>query len=158
MNGPARGRPLTGRTVLIIALAAFGVVIAANLALLYTSLGSFPGLVAPNSYVASQGFDARRRAQKALGWSVGVRHVDSRLRITVEDADGTSLSGLDVTAVVGRVATQAEDVEFTLRPDAGGYSAEASLGPGLWRVEILAQGAGEDRMRARTEIRLGDGP
>ena len=58
-------KPLTGRKVLLIAVAAFGVVIAANLAMLLAATGTFPGLVVKNSYVASQGFDAKTAAQRA---------------------------------------------------------------------------------------------
>ena len=56
-------RPLTGRKVLLIAVAAFAVILAANLAMLLAATGTFPGLVVKNSYVASQDWTARTDAQ-----------------------------------------------------------------------------------------------
>jgi len=147
-------KPLTGRKVLIIALAAFGLVIAANMTLLFSSLGSFPGLVVPNSYVASQGYDAERQAQIALGWSVAARHADGRLAVTVTDADGAPVRGLQVTATIGKPASQADDVTIGLIPDFEGYVMEAPLAPGLWRIEIEARGEAGALMRANTQIYL----
>jgi nitrogen fixation protein FixH len=43
------GRRLTGRAVLLIALGAFGVVILANAVLAFYAVGTFSGLVVPNS-------------------------------------------------------------------------------------------------------------
>ena len=53
-------KELTGRHVLIITLAAFGVIIAVNLVMAFLAVGSFPGLEVKNSYVASQDFDRER--------------------------------------------------------------------------------------------------
>lgn len=61
-------KPLTGRKVLMILLAAFGTILAVNMTLLYNAVKTFPGLEVKNSYVASQTFDDRDIAQRALGW------------------------------------------------------------------------------------------
>ncbi len=150
------GKPLTGRKVLLIAVAAFGLVIAANLTLLFTSLGSFPGLVVKNSYVASQGYDAERRAQAALGWTVSTRHENGVLSVAITDAAGAPVRALAVAATVGRPASQADDLTLTLTPDTDGYSAPAALAPGLWRVEIAAETADGARWRGRADLRLKD--
>lgn len=63
-------RELTGRHVLAITLGAFGVIIAVNLLMAFKAVSTFPGLETPNSYVASQVFDAERVAQESLGWTV----------------------------------------------------------------------------------------
>ncbi|HEU0223277.1 MAG TPA: FixH family protein, partial [Paracoccaceae bacterium] len=55
---------MTGRLVLAVALGAFGIVIAVNLVLVFAATRTFPGLVVPNSYVASQDFDRSRVAQE----------------------------------------------------------------------------------------------
>ena len=60
-------RELTGRHVLAITLAAFGVIIAVNMVMAVKAVSTFPGLETPNSYVASQRFDRDRAAQAALG-------------------------------------------------------------------------------------------
>ena len=65
-------RELTGRHVLAITLAAFGVIIAVNMVMAFKAVSPFPGLETPNSYVASQVFDRERTAQAALGWTVSL--------------------------------------------------------------------------------------
>lgn len=64
------GKPLTGRHVLAITLAAFGVIIAVNVLMAVKAVRTFPGLEVANSYVASQSFDRDRAVQTALGWRV----------------------------------------------------------------------------------------
>ena len=59
---------LTGRHVLAIAVASFGVIIGVNVLLAVNAVSTFPGLEVENSYVASQTFDVERKAQEALGW------------------------------------------------------------------------------------------
>ena len=56
---------LKGRHVLGIAVGAFGVIIAVNLVMAYQAISTFPGLEVANGYVASQTFDADRKAQDA---------------------------------------------------------------------------------------------
>ena len=89
MNPTARdARPLTGRRVALIALAAFAVMLTPNIILAVKAVETFSGLVVPNSYVASQNFDRDRTAQQALGWTVtldqadGVLHPADRRRRT----------------------------------------------------------------------------
>ena len=60
---------LKGKHVLGIAVGAFGVIIAVNLVMAYQAISTFPGLEVANGYVASQTFDADRKAQEALGWT-----------------------------------------------------------------------------------------
>jgi nitrogen fixation protein FixH len=53
---------LTGRRVLLIASAAFLVMLVPNIVLTVTAVRTFSGLVVPNGYVASQRFDRDRAA------------------------------------------------------------------------------------------------
>ena len=129
---------LTGRHVLIIAIACFGLVIAANIAMLLAATGSFPGLVVKNSYVASQGWNDRADAQRALGWRAAVVLEEGRLAVTLTGADGPVEDAV-LTARIGRPSSDAEDREIALtRTGAGRYAAPADLAPGLWRVEITS--------------------
>ena len=63
-------RELTGRHVLVITVSAFAVIIGVNLTLAYQAVATFPGLEVQNSYVAGQGFNDRKAAQEALGWTL----------------------------------------------------------------------------------------
>ncbi len=58
---PMKGK-FTGRKMLAIVVAFFAVIITVNLFMAYKAVGTFPGLVVKNSYVASQEFDRNRTA------------------------------------------------------------------------------------------------
>jgi nitrogen fixation protein FixH len=129
-------KPLTGRKVLLIAVAAFGVIVAANLAMLFAATGTFPGLVVKNSYIASQGWDKKTDAQRALGWRAVTDYADGTLRVIMTGNTGDRVAGLSVVAVVGRPATTRNDVRLELTEGLDGYAAPLDLAPGQWRVMI----------------------
>ena len=129
-------KPLTGRKVLLIAVAAFGVIVAANLAMLFAATGTFPGLVVKNSYIASQGWDKKTDAQRALGWRAVTDYADGTLRVIMTGNTGDRVAGLSVVAVVGRPATTRNDVRLEFTEWLDGDSAPLDLAPGQWRVMI----------------------
>ncbi|RMH53150.1 MAG: nitrogen fixation protein FixH [Alphaproteobacteria bacterium] len=139
----AAPRPLTGRAVLVIALAAFGVVLAVNLTMAWLATSGFPGLVVPNSYVASQSWDRTRAAQQALGWRVAARLDGDALVVTVTGADGRPVRGLAVTADIARPAGRRGERVVTLTETPAGYRAAVALAPGNWAAEIRAAGPGD---------------
>lgn len=151
---PRSGRPITGRTVLAICLGAFAVVLAANLTLLFSATGTFPGLVVKNSYVAGVGWDARAEAQRALGWQTVVAYRDGALALSVTGPDGAGVEGLAPELVVGRPATSAEDrrLSATAGAEPGRYAAAVELAPGLWRVAIATTAADGRRYAATAEL------
>ena len=153
---PDNGRPLTGRKVLLIAVAAFGVIIAANLALLIAATGTFPGLVVTNSYVASQGWERKIAAQRALGWTAVAEYGHGTLRVTMTGRDGAPVAGLNVVAVVGRPASDTTDVRLELAEGAQGYAAPLVLAPGRWQVMITGANAAGDRFEASAELLVRD--
>ncbi len=95
---------LTGRKVFAIVASAFGVIIAVNLLLAYKAVTTFPGLEVPNSYVASQTWDAERAAQKALGWELAAEydHAAQALELTFTDAAGRPAPLTALSVLVGR--------------------------------------------------------
>ncbi|MGG7568338.1 FixH family protein [Rhodovulum sp. DZ06] len=156
-SAPAGGRPLTGKHVLLIAVAFFGVIISVNVYMMTQAIGGFPGLVVKNSYVASQSWDKDRQAQLALGWDVAVSTAGHALHASFTDAEGRPLRGLDVQAVVGRPATLAEDREVALLPDPaqpGVYVMKTPLDDGMWRVEITAADGAGGRHHVVTEFEI----
>src|SRR5262245_25751182 len=105
-----KGRPLTGRTVLITLLAFFGVVFAVNGVMMKLAIDTMPGLEVESAYRASMGYNgeiAAARRQSALGWQV-VERVDraadghAAMRVEARDSAGAPLSGLAVTARLER--------------------------------------------------------
>lgn len=131
-------KPLTGRKVLVISLSAFGVILGANMALVYAAIGSFPGLEVKNTYVASQVFDVQRQAQLALGWTVSPVYDGKTLIVGIKDINGAEVTvgRLDVT--VGRATTAAKDVTLNFGQSQGPYSAPLTLEPGKWEIRLAA--------------------
>lgn len=148
-------RPLTGKKVLVIAVAAFATVIAANLAMLFAATGTFPGLVVKNSYVASQKWQAETDAQNALGWNVEIALENGQLTFVPLGEDGRLVTSLDLTATIGRPTQDSEDRSLTLTEAAAGYSAPVDLAPGAWRVEIATRSGPAFRIGATMMIAEG---
>ena len=131
-------KPLTGRHVLAITLGAFGVVIFANLALVFAAVGSFPGLEVKNSYVASQQFEARRAAQEALGWEAGVDYGDGLLMLRLQDRDVLRADARGVVGMAGRATHTRDDRELVFIPAPHGWQAEVDLPYGRWHINFTA--------------------
>ena len=147
-------KPLTGRKVLLIAVVAFGVVIAANLAMLFAATGTFPGLVVANSYVASQDWDRKADAQRALGWKAVAEYGDGMLRVRMTGRAEAPVGGLSVVAVVGRPASDTADVRLELVEGAEGYTSPLDLAPGRWRVMITGADAKGANFEAAAELEV----
>jgi nitrogen fixation protein FixH len=145
-------KPLTGRKVLLIAVAAFGVVLAANLAMLFAATSTFPGLVVKNSYVASQGWNRKTATQRALGWKAAAEYSDGTLRVAMTGRDGAPVTGLNVVVLVGRPASTRDDVSLELTEGAAGYAAPLVLAPGMWRVAITGTDAAGGSFEAAAQF------
>lgn len=132
-----RAAPLTGRSVLIIALAFFGVIVAVNVGLAVVAGVTFPGLVVENSYTASQGYNAilaAARKQDAIGFEATLRSDGDRLVVAL---DGSSVPlGLTIYANIGRPSTNREDRSLAFIGDGRLYRSTDPLANGLWDVEI----------------------
>lgn len=131
-------RELTGKHVLGIFGAAFGVIITVNLVLAYSAVSTFPGLEVQNSYVASQQFDERKAAQEALEWTVRASHSAGILTLAVTDGEGAPVELADLEATVGRATHVLEDVEPEFRFDGTEYFAVVPLGDGNWNIRMKA--------------------
>ena len=143
-------KPLTGRKVLLIAVCAFGAIIAANLSLVYAALDSFPGVEVKNGYVASQSFERERAAQARLGWRTEANYEAGVLTVAVLDEAGRPAPVRDVAFRIGRPTTEADDLDPELRADGAGWRADLDLAPGLWRLDIV--GAGPEATKFRQHL------
>ena len=144
-------RPLTGRTVFFIFLSGFGIITTANLLLAFSAVRSFPGLEVANTYVASQSFQERRAAQRALGWTMRADYREGRLFVELRDRDGGAAPAEGPEITVGRLTSAQSD--RTLRLDAAG-SVALDLGPGLWRVDLRATGPGGVLFEKRAKLQV----
>ncbi len=148
-------RPLTGRKVLAIAVAAFGTIIAANLTLAYSAVQSFPGIEVKNGYIASQSFERERAAQELLGWNTEAAYEKGVLTIVVLDRDGVAAPLQDAVIHLGRPTTAASVLEMASAADGSGWSAAISLAPGPWRVDVA--GVTPDGVRFRQHLMVEGG-
>jgi len=112
-------RELTGRHVLALFVAGFGVIIAVNLTLAFQAVRTFPGLEVKNSYVASQKFDLRRDAQEQLGWTARAELRGGMLRLELADAEGRPADVRGLSVVIGRATHERDDQTLEMRYDRG---------------------------------------
>ena len=149
-----RTREITGRHVAIIFVAAFGVIIAVNIALAVNAVRSFPGLEVRNSYVASQNFDADRTAQIALGWTVRAEARDGMLILSITDRDNRAVEVADLSATLGRATHVQDDQTLIFDFDGERYSAPASIGAGNWNVRMIARASDGTEFRQRVVLHV----
>ena len=132
-------RELTGRHVLAITLAGFGVIIAVNLVMAFMAVRTFPGLETPNSYVASQRFDRDRVAQAALGWTVTPEYDGRELTLMVRDPQGNPARVKSLSATIGRPTHVREDQTPRFIYEHGLFRAPLTLASGIWNINVTAE-------------------
>ena len=130
--------PLTGRKVGAIFLGSFGVIIAANLTLLYFALGSFPGIEVKNTYADSMGFEQRRAAQETLYWQTAARFDGSDVILSITDRSGQPVYVQDLNAVVGLATLDGQDNPVDLLFSGSDYRAPMNLPAGNWQLRLVA--------------------
>src|SRR5690606_1173102 len=126
---------ITGRQVAVFTVGAFGIIIAVNLVMAWQAVSTFPGLEAPNTFVASQEFDARREAQEKLGWTVAPTHENGRVRLAITDAAGRPVEVASLQVLIGRPTSARDDVTPDFAFVGGVYEAPVELAPGQWMLK-----------------------
>jgi len=147
-------RPFTGRHMLAIMLAFFGVVVAVNMLMATLASITFGGTVVDNSYVASQRFNgwlAKGRAQERLGWATRLR-LDGGRRVGVAiREDETALAGAELHAVARHPLGRAPDIALDFRPDgSGSYVSLTALPPGRWTLHLDIRRGGRQKRLIET--------
>jgi len=130
---------ITGRHVFAVTASAFAVIIGVNFLLAYKAVSTFPGLEVKNSYVASQGFDERKSAQEALGWTMQPSFEAGRIKLAFLDRNGLPVRVSDLEVLVGRTTEAKDDVWPVFAPMGDVYAADVSLGFGKWMVKVTAK-------------------
>jgi nitrogen fixation protein FixH len=130
--------------------------------MIYTALSTHTGLVANEPYRKGLAYNERIAAderQAHLGWSDAVElGRDGAVTLALSWPDGRPVSGLQVAGVLGRPATNRQDIPLTLAETAPGrYQARAgAVAEGGWLVSLEArrQGEAEPIFRARRRLWL----
>ena len=149
------GKPLTGRKVLAIAVAAFGVIITVNIVMAWQAVSTFPGLEVKNSYVASQKFEERRTAQEALGWTLDTQYAAGLLTLDFTGPDGRKPEITDLSVLVGRTTESRDDIRPEMAGVQGRFTAPMDLDYGKWLVRVEATSADGTVFRQRRDIFVG---
>ena len=149
------GLTLNGRHVLFGLLAFFAIVLVADTYLIYKAVSTFGGLETEDAYRKGLSYNNRivaADAQAKLGWRDQLNYLKQtkRLRISLLDREGVGVSGLKITASLGRPATNRFDRELTfVQTGPGIYEAAApAIESGWWTVEAQAKRNAHDRREA----------
>jgi len=156
MNGE---RMITGRMVLIGVLAFFAVVFAANGALVFFALDSWPGLVAERAYDAGLAYNRvleTARAQRARGWVSTLAVDDGGQSVVVRIAapGGTPVEGLATRVTFRRPLGDERARTVALIERAPGTYVAATALPlaGRWYAIVEAARDGQAAFRMDHEI------
>lgn len=150
------GRVLTGRMVFAITASAFAVIIGVNVLMAYKAISTFPGLEVANSYVASQTFDAERKAQIALNWTLAQDYRPGVYRLTFTDGNGKPAPVRDVTATIGRSTEARDDVVPVFAEADGAFTAPVTLPRGKWMVLLYAHARDGTLFQKRLDLIVRD--
>jgi nitrogen fixation protein FixH len=131
-----RPKEFTGKHMLATMVAFFGVIITVNLVMARFAVTTWSGLVVPNTYVASQQFNAKAaesRAIAALGYQVALGSGVDGLSVSFSDSSGKPAFADSILVQLRRPVGTDQDRELVLMqgPD-GAYRAAGQLAEGEW--------------------------
>jgi nitrogen fixation protein FixH len=144
-------------------VAFFGVVLAANGAMIWIAFATWTGLQTEGAYQKGLAYNrtlAAAKAQEELGWRVdlsvtatGGRFAEFELKLA--DRNGNLIQDAWVTAVFVRPTHAGHDLEVAMpHIHAGAYGAKAALPfPGVWELHLSVE-SGDDTYRMRQRIYL----
>jgi nitrogen fixation protein FixH len=161
---PISPKPLTGRKVLFMLVAFFGVVIGVNMIMMRLAIGTLPGTEVDSAYSASLAYEkqiAAAREQNARNWRVDA-HVErsgqggATLQVEVRDNDGRPMSGLKFQGHFERPADKRADQAVALAETGIGiYRGTASpIAPGQWDLVLEGVAAGQRMFLSKNRVLL----
>lgn len=153
-------RPLTGKHVLAMFLAFFGVVIAVNMVMFRVATKSFSGIETDSAYRVGLAYNTEleaARQQAALGWAVDAKVDGERVIIDVRDKNGSVIPGLEGDVVLAWPADRYLDRKGQIAPREGAsYEAKLDkpLPPGQWDVVVTLRKNGERVFLSKNRVIL----
>src|SRR4051812_28693254 len=160
----ASPRPLTGRKVLLMLVAFFGVVIGVNMVMMRLAIQTLPGTEVDSAYSASLAYESEITAahdQNSRNWKVDA-HIrrDSRGGATVQvealDNNGTPMSGLKFQGRFERpIDRRADKLVALAEVGIGIYRGNADgVAPGQWDLVLEGEAAGRRMFLSRNRVLL----
>ena len=141
-----RPREFTGKHLLLILIAFFGVIISVNVTMATLANRSWTGLVVQNSYVESQKFNDHfdaARARAALGWLSEMSYADGEFSYRITNREGRDVRLMDVAVEFRRPVQESKDQNAALLPAGdGSFAGELPLDDGQWIVDVSAVAPG----------------
>jgi nitrogen fixation protein FixH len=143
----AKSFTFTGRHMLAVMVAFFGIIIAVNFTMAYFATSTWSGLVVENTYVASQQFNGKTEAIRqmlatGINGELSVKRDGIRYRLTLPG--NTPVVADSVVAHFKRPVGEHQDFEQVLTPAGEGvYVASRKVLAGSWIVEMKAQKDGK---------------
>ncbi len=156
-------RELTGRHVLLWLIAFFGLIFLVNAVMVKAAISTFGGVEATSSYKAGLKFGsevARAARQQDLHWRVeGALKRDAQgeavLDISVHDANGNPVDGLNADATLAHPANARLDLTVPLYASGPGHFHGVSQGnSGQWELIVDFYRNNERVFRSRSRVTL----
>jgi nitrogen fixation protein FixH len=160
----ASSKPLTGRKVLAMLLAFFGVVFGVNFLMMKLAIDTLPGTEVDSAYSASLAYEqeiAAAHDQNARDWKVDA-HVQrgadgaATLQVEARDASGRPVSGLKFEGRFERPTDRRADQQVALAERGIGiYRGSAPLiAAGQWDLVLEAVSAGQRMFLSKNRVLL----
>ncbi|AGB73508.1 MULTISPECIES: FixH family protein [Rhizobium] len=150
------GGPFTGRHMLIVIVAFFAVVIGVNVTMAVLASTSWSGLVVENTYVASQEFNGKAAAMRAMassGISGDLLLRRDVIQYDIHNRDGSPAVVDDVTLTFRRPVGDREDFALALtKTSEGHFEAKHRIEGGDWIVETVSRRDGVTVMHEARRI------
>lgn len=135
-------------------IVAFGIIVAVNLTLAFSAVATFPGLEVKNSYVASQGFEQRRQAQKALGWTARAWLEGGTLILAIESDEGPVAPTIE-GAIFGNATHVGQDMVPQFHFDGQVFAADVGTTTGNWNLRLTARAVNGVLFQQRIVVEAG---
>jgi nitrogen fixation protein FixH len=161
---PSSPKPLTGRKVLAMLVAFFGIVIVVNMTMMKLAILTLPGTEVDSAYSASLAYEKEivaARDQNARNWTVDA-HVQrsgqggATLQVEARDHNGQPMSGLKFRGRFERPTDRRADLPVVLAEvGIGIYRGSApEIAPGQWDLVLEGVSAGQRLFLSKNRVLL----
>ena len=146
-------RPITGRFVLVTAIAFFAVVIGVNMVMMRLAITTLPGTEVDSAYSASLAYQREivaARQQNERDWQVQA-HIDRRpdgtaaLALEARDHAGAPLTALNFLARLERPIDRRADRTIEISEAGGGHYRGRAEGVAAGQWDLVIEGDAEGR-------------
>ncbi len=151
---------LTGRHIVLMLIAFFGIMIIANTAFVIVAVKSFPGESQKKSYLQGLNYNetlTARAKQKSLGWRAEITRIEAtHLEVKLHDKNDAPVNGLTITGQLRRPSHDGSDQTLAFKEiNPGVYATPTSaLGVGTWDFTATAIGPGDEHFEFGARVNI----